>query len=203
MSSARAQPDHSAPHEQVRTVAFVSLGCPKNLVDSEKMLGLLAEDGLLPVSEDAGEDADAIVINTCGFLEASKQESLDVIHDAVRRKEAGEVKRVVVAGCLVQRHRAKLLEWAPGIDAMVGVFDRDKIVEAVRGEVARREGLVEGESPRYWIAGNALQAARERGLETVDGLEMLIGQAALAFEIFFGAAPPRDRDDELRAMLTA
>lgn len=167
MSSARAQPDHSAPHEQVRTVAFVSLGCPKNLVDSEKMLGLLAEDGLLPVSEDAGEDADAIVINTCGFLEASKQESLDVIHDAVRRKEAGEVKRVVVAGCLVQRHRAKLLEWAPGIDAMVGVFDRDKIVEAVRGEVARREGLVEGESPRYWIAGNALQAARERGLETV------------------------------------
>ena len=161
------QPDSVPAPQEVRTVAFVSLGCPKNLVDSEKMLGLLAEDGLLPVSEDAGDEADAIVINTCGFLEASKQESLDVIHDAVRRKEAGDIKRVVVAGCLVQRHRAKLLEWAPGIDAMVGVFDRDKIVEAVRGEGYKRETIDAENGPKYWISGNALQAARERGMPTV------------------------------------
>ncbi len=154
------------------TVSFVSLGCPKNLVDSEKMLGMLASEGILPVSYDAGEEgfggADVVVVNTCGFLEASKEESLGVIAEAVRAKEAGHVQRVVVAGCLVQRHRAKMLEWQPGIDAMVGVFDRDRIVEAVRGgKGGGRAGVDDGESPRYWIAGNALQAAAARGRDTV------------------------------------
>jgi len=117
--------------EEIQTIAFVSLGCPKNLVDSERMLGLLAQDGLT-VTGDAG-DADAIVINTCGFLEASKTESMGEIHRAIRLKEKGKCKRVVVAGCLVQRHKTKLLAEAPGIDRLVGVFDREKIVEAVRG----------------------------------------------------------------------
>ena len=149
-------------------VAFVSLGCPKNLVDSEKMLGTLAapEMGFQLVSSD--EPADAVVINTCGFLEASKDESLAVIHEAIARKNAGEIKRVVVAGCLVQRHRAKMLEWAPGIDAMIGVFDRDHILEAVTGQdrEARERELRESDTPRYWIAANALQAAKDRGLKT-------------------------------------
>lgn len=155
--------------EPIQRVSFVSLGCPKNLVDSEKMLGLLAQDGIAPVSADGGgfEGADAVVINTCGFLEASKEESLSVIQEAIRAKEAGTVRRVVVAGCLVQRHRAKMLEWAPGIDAMVGVFDRDRIVEAVRGSGVRREDLSGEESPAYWINANALTAARERGRQTV------------------------------------
>lgn len=154
--------------EDIQSVAFVSLGCPKNLVDSEKMLGLLAEDGLAVVSADAEKGgADAIVINTCGFLEASKEESLEVIHDAIRSKERGKIKRVVVAGCLVQRHRAKMLEWAPGIDAMVGVFDRDHIVEAVRGTKSERKTLAQAsDQPKYWIAGNAIVAAKERGLNT-------------------------------------
>jgi ribosomal protein S12 methylthiotransferase len=154
----------------IQSVSFVSLGCPKNLVDSEKMLGLLAEDGIRPLSYDPEEGfsgADAVVVNTCGFLEASKEESLQVIHEAVRAKERGDVKRVVVAGCLVQRHRAKMLDWAPGIDAMIGVFDRDHIVEAVRGEKGRRATLDEAsDGPRYWIAGNALQAAKARGMQT-------------------------------------
>ncbi len=191
----------AAPDETVRTVSFVSLGCPKNLVDSEKMLGLLAEDGLTPVAYEPGSEderwddashvegrsslpgatptprddfngADAVVINTCGFLEASKDESLSVIREAIAAKEAGRIKRVVVAGCLVQRHRAKMLEWAPGIDALIGVFDRDKIVEAVRGlspqDRANRPASAAEASdrPAYWIAGNALEAARERGLKT-------------------------------------
>jgi ribosomal protein S12 methylthiotransferase len=151
-------------------VSFVSLGCPKNLVDSEKMLGLLAESGLAPISHDpqAGfGGADAVVVNTCGFLEASKEESLGVISEAVAAKERGEIKRVVVAGCLVQRHRAKMLDWAPGIDAMVGVFDRDKIVEAVTGAAPERQTLAEAsDRPQYWIAGNALQAAKARGMQT-------------------------------------
>lgn len=160
----------------VNTVAFVSLGCPKNLVDSEKMLGLLAQDGLTPVAYDAvdhGEPVDAVVVNTCGFLEASKDESLSVIHEALERKAAGQVKRVIVAGCLVQRHRAKILEWAPGVDAMVGVFDRDRIVQAVSGGGAAAlagratPGAAPAPTPPYWVAANALLAARERGRNTV------------------------------------
>ena len=157
------------PHsDEIRSVAFVSLGCPKNLVDSEKMLGVLATGGMKLVSDHDG--ADAIVINTCGFLEASKDESLDVIQEALERKRAGKTKRVVVAGCLVQRHRAKMLEWAPGIDAMIGVFDRDHIMDAVSGRAAREANAGPGtagtDAPRYWIAGNALQAAAERGMQT-------------------------------------
>ncbi|MEM0983350.1 MAG: 30S ribosomal protein S12 methylthiotransferase RimO [Planctomycetota bacterium] len=191
----------TATDPEIRTVSFVSLGCPKNTVDSEKMLGLLAEDGIAPVSADTGprmdrdpvEDddlsiagseqdssatagritpADAVVVNTCGFLEASKQESMGVIKEAVAAKERGEIKRVVVAGCLVQRHRAKMLEWEPGIDAMIGVFDRDKIVEAVRGSknlAATKDANAptEDTSPRYWIHGNALAKAKDEGRDVV------------------------------------
>ncbi|MEM6391789.1 MAG: 30S ribosomal protein S12 methylthiotransferase RimO [Planctomycetota bacterium] len=142
MTSPQPQPEMAPaaepvadPTPDINSVAFVSLGCPKNLVDSEKMLGLLAEDGILPVPAEAMDDgeADAVVINTCGFLEASKLESVEEINRAAELKKQGLVKRVVVAGCLVQRHRAKLLEWCPDIDAMIGVFDRDRITPAVRG----------------------------------------------------------------------
>jgi ribosomal protein S12 methylthiotransferase len=119
----------------IHSVAFVSLGCPKNLVDSEKMLGLLAEDGIA-ITHDH-DQADAIIINTCGFLEASKTESIDVIREAIESKlhaaSDGRKKRVIVAGCLVQRHKAQLLNEVPEVDALVGVFDREHIVKAVRG----------------------------------------------------------------------
>jgi ribosomal protein S12 methylthiotransferase len=121
-----------AKSKNIKTVAFVSLGCPKNLVDSERMLGLLANDGLA-ITPDASK-ADAIVINTCGFLEASKTESLQEIQQAVDLKKTGKCQRVIVAGCLVQRHKTRLLADAPGIDRLVGVFDREHIVRAVRGE---------------------------------------------------------------------
>ena len=127
----------SRSKQTIKTVAFVSLGCPKNLVDSERMLGLLAEDGLT-ITPDASQ-ADAIVINTCGFLEASKEESLREIRDALRQKQAGNCKRVVVAGCLVQRHKTKLLADVPEVDRLVGVFDREHIVEAVRGKENPRQ----------------------------------------------------------------
>jgi len=118
------------PDPEIRTIAFVSLGCPKNLVDSERMLGLLAGDGLVLTPQ--AEEADAIIINTCGFLEASKTESMGEIHRAIELKKKGKCRRVVVAGCLVQRHKTDLLAEAPGIDRLVGVFDREHIVEAVR-----------------------------------------------------------------------
>lgn len=121
----------------IKSVAFVSLGCPKNLVDSERMLGLLAQDGLT-VTPDA-KTADAIVINTCGFLEASKTESLNEIRQAIEMKKSGQCQRVIVAGCLVQRHKTKLLNDVPEVDRLVGVFDREHIVEAVRGKENPRQ----------------------------------------------------------------
>ena len=121
----------------IQSVAFVSLGCPKNLVDSERMLGLLAEDGLTITSDAAS--ADAIVVNTCGFLEASNIESLEAIREAVAHKTTGRCRRVVVAGCLVQRHKTKLLAEVPGVDRLVGVFDREHIVEAVHGNQNPRQ----------------------------------------------------------------
>lgn len=123
--------------QQIKSVAFVSLGCPKNLVDSERMLGLLAEDGLA-ITPDASA-ADAIVVNTCGFLEASKTESLQAIREAIDMKTHGRCKRVVVAGCLVQRHKTKLLAEVPQVDRLVGVFDREHIVDAVRGKENPRQ----------------------------------------------------------------
>src|SRR2546423_4353491 len=123
--------------KKIRTVAFVSLGCPKNLVDSERMLGLLAEDGLTITADHS--QADAIVINTCGFLEASKDESLAAIREAIGQKTTGQCKRVVVAGCLVQRHKTRLLADVPEVDRLVGVFDREHIVEAVHGKANPRQ----------------------------------------------------------------
>ncbi|MHC4996112.1 MAG: MiaB/RimO family radical SAM methylthiotransferase [Planctomycetota bacterium] len=147
----------------IQTVSLISLGCAKNLVDSEKMLGLLATDGLIPVPDET--DADAVVVNTCGFLEASKDESLAIIKEAADLKAAGELKRIVVAGCLVQRHRAKMLEWCPDIDAMVGVFDRDKIVEAVRG-VRPDQNDLGADVPVYSsIATNDTIARQRRNIE--------------------------------------
>jgi ribosomal protein S12 methylthiotransferase len=134
--AAASKPRKPKP-KAIETVAFVSLGCPKNLVDSERMLGLLAEDGLA-ITPDAAA-ADAIVINTCGFLEASKTESMQEIRDAVKLKHDGQCQRVIVAGCLVQRHKTKLLAEEPGIDRLVGVFDREHIVEAVRGKENPRQ----------------------------------------------------------------
>ncbi len=111
------------------TVAFVSLGCAKNLVDSEKMLGQLAESGCAITGDES--DADVIVVNTCGFLDAARAEAVDCITDAVELKRTGRCKRVVVAGCLVQRDKTALLDTVEGIDAIVGVNNRDDIVRAV------------------------------------------------------------------------
>lgn len=110
-------------------VGFVSLGCAKNLVDSEKMLGQLAESGAVISGDESA--ADTIVVNTCGFLESARQEALAVIRELAERKRRGELRRIVVAGCLVQRDGEQLRVAVPEIDALVGVHNRDDIVRAV------------------------------------------------------------------------
>ncbi len=110
--------------------SFVSLGCPKNTVDSERMLGKLAQDGYVLQPDAAG--ADVVVVNTCGFIEPARQESLSVIREMLDLKAAGKIGSVVVAGCLAERNREKLFEEVPGVDEIVGVFGRDSIVDAVK-----------------------------------------------------------------------
>ena len=117
------------PRQTKGTYAFVSLGCPKNLVDSEKMLGSLSLDGYTLVSEPDG--ADFVIVNTCGFIESSRLESKSVIQEMLDLKKAGKTKGVIVAGCLPQRLEADggLLAQMPDIDHVVGVFGRDEITK--------------------------------------------------------------------------
>src|SRR3984893_6332304 len=110
------------------TFSFVSLGCPKNLVDSERMLGLLAQDGYVLVPDD--KEADLVIITTCGFIDAARQESLGTIREMLERKRAGAVKGVIVAGCLAERQKEMLLEEVPEVDQIVGVFGREEIARA-------------------------------------------------------------------------
>ena len=105
--------------------AFVSLGCPKNLVDSEKMLGTLALDGYTLVPEPVGTDF--VIVNTCGFIESARAESKSVIDEMIDLKRAGQTGGLIVAGCLPERVGGGLREERPEIDHVVGVFGRDEI----------------------------------------------------------------------------
>ena len=107
--------------------AFVSLGCPKNLVDSERMLGMLQLDGYELVNDPRG--ADFAVVNTCGFIEAARQESFAAIDEMLELKRRGELRGVIVSGCLAERQRESLLEARPGIDHLVGVFGREEVTK--------------------------------------------------------------------------
>ena len=120
-----------------KTFAFVSLGCPKNLVDSERMLGKLAQDGYALQADADG--ADVVVINTCGFIEPARQESLGVIREMLALKQQGRVGAVVVAGCLAERNKDLLLEQVPEVDQIVGVFGREEIAAVVDRAVSQRD----------------------------------------------------------------
>jgi ribosomal protein S12 methylthiotransferase len=102
----------------MKKIGFISLGCPKNLVDSEVMMGRLKEQGY-EITTDAGQ-ADTLVVNTCGFIEAAKKESVEAILEAARLKSEGGVSRLVVAGCLVERYRDELRAEIPEVDAFIG-----------------------------------------------------------------------------------
>jgi ribosomal protein S12 methylthiotransferase len=124
-----SQPDETLALDSTRepkgTYAFVSLGCPKNLIDSERMLGLLDVGGYQLVREPVG--ADFVVINTCGFIESARQESCGVIEEMLALKRQGDTRGVVVAGCLAERQKESLLTDFPEVDHVVGVFGREEI----------------------------------------------------------------------------
>jgi ribosomal protein S12 methylthiotransferase len=117
------------PKENTVTVGFISLGCPKNVVDSERMLAEIAQAGYLIVSNP--QDADVVVINTCGFIQPAKLEAFEAIAEALSWKRTGPVRKVIVVGCLVQRMGAELLTEYPDIDALVGLGQRDDITTVI------------------------------------------------------------------------
>src|SRR5437870_671891 len=118
----------SEPVAQPTKVGFVSLGCPKNLVDSEVMMGMLAEAGAELISR--AEDADVIVVNTCSFIDIAQQESVNTILEMARHKTAGKAKKLVVAGCLVERFRDEIIKNIPEVDAVVGTGELERILFA-------------------------------------------------------------------------
>src|SRR5690349_18394777 len=131
----------SSSDSNPRTFAFVSLGCPKNLVDSERMLGKLAQAGYQLTADPRDDDsgADVVVVNTCGFIEPARQESLGVIREMLELKRQGKVGAVVVAGCLAERKGDALLNEVPGVDQIVGVFGREEIVRVADRARFRRD----------------------------------------------------------------
>ena len=121
----------------MKKVGFVSLGCPKNLVDSEVMMGQLADAGY-EITSDAGE-AETVVVNTCGFIDSAKQESVDAILEATRWKSEGKANRVIVAGCLVERYRDDLIKELPEVDAFIGTSQVGDILKAADEKFDARE----------------------------------------------------------------
>ncbi|NLY00682.1 MAG: 30S ribosomal protein S12 methylthiotransferase RimO [Rhodopirellula sp.] len=141
------------------TCSLISLGCPKNLVDSERMLGLLNLGGYHLAPHPEGSDF--VVINTCGFLQAARDESLATIREMVRLKEKGSTRGVIVAGCMAQRDRQSLLEQCPGIDQIVGLHGRDEIALAA-------DRLMDGFSEQRTI----FRPAPSRPLSDLDRLRL-------------------------------
>jgi ribosomal protein S12 methylthiotransferase len=117
----------------MRKVGFISLGCPKNLVDSEVMMGILAREGyeLTP----RADEAEILVVNTCSFIEPAQKESVDAILEMAEHKKFGSAKKLIVAGCLVERYRDQILQQIPEVDAVVGTGEVERIIEAVEGDL--------------------------------------------------------------------
>jgi ribosomal protein S12 methylthiotransferase len=135
-------------------VSFVSLGCAKNLVDSEVLLGHLAQGGFDLCGD--YKQSDVVVVNTCGFLAASEKESMDTVGRMVDLKGKGRLKAVVVAGCLPQRYGPEFADRLRGVDAVLGITDREKIAEVCssileKTRPARPLNLVSSELPRYEV----------------------------------------------------
>jgi ribosomal protein S12 methylthiotransferase len=134
------------------TIHFVGLGCPKNRVDSEVMLGVARERGYAHVDEPS--DAEVIVVNTCGFIDAAKKESIDTILALAEQKQAGRCKKLVVTGCLSQRHPGELAEGLPEVDHFLGSSDMLKLGRVLDGDADRvlvgnpADWVVRAEDPR-------------------------------------------------------
>ena len=151
--------EQDAPKTRPQKVGFVSLGCPKNLVDSEVMMGMLAQAGAEITAR--AEDADVIVVNTCSFIESAQQESVNTILEMARHKTNGRARKLVVAGCLVERFRNEIRTDIPDVDAVVGTGELPKILEAT-GLQSPGAGRQESSSPFVILGGNGRAEGQAR-----------------------------------------
>jgi len=138
-------------------VSVINLGCAKNQVDSEEMLGVLAQDGYSVETahspKDSSDDTDVVVINTCGFIEAAREESINTILEALKRKQRGEIQKVVVTGCLVQRYAQELQTELPDVDAFLGTGEYGRIGNMVGQSLVGTTQLLQvAEKPHHrWV----------------------------------------------------
>ncbi len=155
--------DTPQPEAAPKKIGFVSLGCPKNLVDSEVMMGLLAQGGAQITPR--AEDADIIVVNTCSFIDTAKQESVDTILEMAQHKTSGRAQKLIVAGCLVERYRNEIQKNIPEVDAVVGTGELEQILSAA-GLVPQVRGHLSdanlGSSPFVILNSRPEGEARER-----------------------------------------
>jgi ribosomal protein S12 methylthiotransferase len=141
-------------NKNVVTVGFVALGCPKNMVDSEKMLAEIGQAGF--VITPRLDEAQVVIINTCGFIEPAKDEALEVITEAFEYKKTGRICKIIVAGCLPQRLGRELLSQAEGIDAIVGLAQRDNIARIIRE-------VLSGGGRQVYLDGPGRKVHNDRG----------------------------------------
>jgi ribosomal protein S12 methylthiotransferase len=140
-------------------VGFISLGCPKNLVDSEVMMGLLDRAGARLTAHP--EEAEILIVNTCSFIDTAKQESIDTILEMARHKTSGRAKKLIVAGCLVERYRDEIRKSIPEVDAVIGTGELESILEAA--------GLAPAASSPFSILRASALAETRPGQESQSG----------------------------------
>jgi ribosomal protein S12 methylthiotransferase len=130
---------------------MINLGCAKNVVDAEEMLGVLSQNGYAVEAENDG--ADVVVINTCAFIESAKQESIDIILEALDRKKRGDIRKVVVTGCLAQRYGSELAKEMPDVDAFMGTGQMQSIAQVVGDSLVRPGQMLQvAEKPHHrWV----------------------------------------------------
>jgi len=142
-----------------KKVHMISLGCPKNRVDSEVMVGLLDADESFSMVGDL-ENADIVVVNTCGFIDAAKEESVDTILEMVKRKSEGQIQKVVVTGCLSQRYHEDLVKEIPEVDTFLGTKTFTAIGDALRGKIKEKAFIQPGS---YIMDANSARINTIRG----------------------------------------
>ena len=128
-------------------ILFISLGCDKNLVDTEKMLGLLGNNGYEFTNEE--EDADIIIVNTCCFIGDAKEESINTIIEMARNKQEGKCKALIVTGCLAERYKEEILKELPEVDGILGIASYQDIPQVV-------EEALKDHKPQVFHSNNEL-----------------------------------------------
>ena len=150
-------------------IGMVSLGCPKNQVDAEQMLGVLAESGFTITADQA--EADVIVVNTCGFIESAKAESIEAILEASKMKTQGKCKTLIIAGCLAQRYREELFNELPEADAVIGTAEISRIAEICGQTLEKKSHLLQVSSPAmvYGLPRVSTTPSHYRYLKIAEG----------------------------------